>query len=1021
MFAVQVPHLAAQLQDDPKLNQELLQEAADGSVSKVRRLLRKGANVNCADTKFGGTPLHWAAYNGHRRVVKLLVSKGAEINARNNDGRTPFMLAAAMGHHRVVQLLAEEGATVDAQDNSGRTAMDWAREKNRSRVVRELEGIADKRAEQARKQRKKEVADIVADARERMLTLQLFRAAENGDVKAIRGLLRKGAEVDARDEQGMTPLMYAGLAGRLEAVEFLVRKGANVNITDASGKTASAYAAAGNHDKIVQFLAKHGAARADAAEDTKTEIVTAADPNVELLAAASRGDLESVKKLVDRGADVNARDPMKNTPLMLAAMGGHTDTAAFLLEKGADPALKQVGGMTAAHWAEAAGNDDIARMLGKAPKTAAAEPKPSAEKKSEPKPTPVPDRKKAVEPSPVPSKAEKPKGLVKELFQAVEGGDAKKVKTLIDKGADVNSRDEKKQTPLMKAAVQGRAALVEALLKAGADVNARDFLDRNALLLALVRGHEKAARQLIEAGADPNSAGLSGKTALMTAASAGLTDIVKLLLDKGAEVNAQDKLGLTALSWAVPAGHTDVVKLLLDKGANVNAADVDGNTPLMWAAGVRQVTAETDTGVWTAAGGAWNPQIIGILLKAGADLEAKNKAGKTAREIAKASGNQDLRKAFAEAKTEKKPGSAEKKTAKRKAAEKQSKEEPKKELTGKKSEPGKRTAPPPPTPAAEQKPSKPESAPERKPVPSATPSGSVSKDLDHALSFGDVAKVKEIVNKGIDVNATGERGYPLLMLATGSFISYQENGYSLSHGMAKDAERAKIAEFLINKGAKVNKPDPDGVTALILAAGTGRLQLLKTLLDNGAEVNHADSRGNTALMWAAKWGKSPEVVETLIKAGADVNHKNKNDETPQFWARGMLAFDDEAKAKKKKIIELLEQHAGKTAGDPTDRMKSADDNSIDGTANDGRNKRRSSNEPSEPITAEAQTVPPIPIKSPVSADNPPIPEDAQSSGETVKKPTPVAPSPSTASKAEQPKKNSRISPIGPQTATRRVI
>ena len=124
------------------------------------------------------------------------------------------------------------------------------------------------------------------------------------------------------------------------------------------------------------------------------------------------------------------------------------------------------------------------------------------------------------------------------LVNAARDGDMKAVKSLLDKGASVNARDEDfGTTPLMNAAQYGHTDIVRLLLKKGADANAKT-----------------------------NNV---GSTALMDAAQHGHTDIVRLLLDGGAEVNAEDVWGATALKNAVRDGHADVVELLLDRGADV--------------------------------------------------------------------------------------------------------------------------------------------------------------------------------------------------------------------------------------------------------------------------------------------------------------------------------------------------------------------------------------------------------------------------------------------------------------------
>ena len=115
----------------------------------------------------------------------------------------------------------------------------------------------------------------------------------------------------------------------------------------------------------------------------------------------------------------------------------------------------------------------------------------------------------------------------------------------------------------------GRAEL---LIRAGANVNAANDLGVTPLWAACENGSAAMTRRLLRAGADPNAALLSGETPLMTAARTGAASVVTELLAKGARANAREhSRDQTALMWAVGQRHPDVVALLLAAGADVRA------------------------------------------------------------------------------------------------------------------------------------------------------------------------------------------------------------------------------------------------------------------------------------------------------------------------------------------------------------------------------------------------------------------------------------------------------------------
>jgi hypothetical protein len=107
-----------------------------GLVDTIMGLLKKGHNPHLQDS-YGRTPLSWAAENGHKAVVKLLLEAKADVNAKDNKGQTPLWCAARNGHEAVVKLLLEAKADVDAKDNGGRTPL-WCAARNGHEAVVKL-------------------------------------------------------------------------------------------------------------------------------------------------------------------------------------------------------------------------------------------------------------------------------------------------------------------------------------------------------------------------------------------------------------------------------------------------------------------------------------------------------------------------------------------------------------------------------------------------------------------------------------------------------------------------------------------------------------------------------------------------------------------------------------------------------------------------------------------------------------------------------------------------------------------
>lgn len=186
------------------------------------------------------------------------------------------------------------------------------------------------------------------------------------------------------------------------------------------------------------------------------------------------------------------------------------------------------------------------------------------------------------------------KPIATDLITAIRNGDQTAIRSLLDKGADLNGRDSNGNTPLILAAFYAEPECVELLIKRGADVNAANKSGATALMRAVT--NERKTRSLLQAGAKVSVRTTDyGNTPLLLASRrVNSSPIVKLLLDKGADPKESNDVGVTPVMAAAAAGDLETVKVLLDRGADPNSypqlkKPSDGlasglRTPLMWAA-----------------------------------------------------------------------------------------------------------------------------------------------------------------------------------------------------------------------------------------------------------------------------------------------------------------------------------------------------------------------------------------------------------------------------------------------------
>ncbi|MFC1654798.1 ankyrin repeat domain-containing protein [Myxococcota bacterium] len=214
------------------------------------------------------------------------------------------------------------------------------------------------------------------------------------------------------------------------------------------------------------------------------------------------------------------------------------------------------------------------------------------------------------------------------LVSAVQAGDLETVRSLLDAGAEVDTRNRRNETPLHTAAMGGQGKIVDLLLERGApvDVQANKTLWTPLHILACAGDQAGIALSLVKAGADPNARDRWGRTPLHWFAMDGDCEAVDVLIDAGADPDAQDLDGFTPLHRVAMQGH-GCASTLLRKGADVhNRSPRTGWTPLHC----------------SAYGKGY--KVARQLLMAGADLFARDHEYRTVADMAAYTSNRDLQR-----------------------------------------------------------------------------------------------------------------------------------------------------------------------------------------------------------------------------------------------------------------------------------------------------------------------------------------------------------------------------------------
>ncbi|KAH8694900.1 hypothetical protein BGW36DRAFT_452665, partial [Talaromyces proteolyticus] len=226
--------------------------AENGHEKVVKLLLDKGADIESKDNYYGLSLLSWAAKNGHKKVVKLLLDKGADIESKDNYyGLCPLSWAAKNGHEIVVKLLLDKGPDIESKGSSGQSPLSWAA-KNGHEIVSGCETVVKLLLDKG--------ADIEAMDNGYCRT-PLIWAAENGHQTVVKLLLDKDAHTEIKDERfGRQSLSYAAGNGHEATVKLLLDKGADIESKDTTyGQTPLSWAAGNGHDAVVKLLLENGA------------------------------------------------------------------------------------------------------------------------------------------------------------------------------------------------------------------------------------------------------------------------------------------------------------------------------------------------------------------------------------------------------------------------------------------------------------------------------------------------------------------------------------------------------------------------------------------------------------------------------------------------------------------------------------------------------------------------------------------------------------------------------------------
>lgn len=520
--------LSAQKSD---IDKKLLDAVYDNHVHKVKKYIKKGADVNAI--YIDQTVLFLACYPNSFKIAKLLIDNGADVNAKiQNDsselnGVTPLLRALRYYNIKLAELLIERGANVNVSLGNYTPL------------------------------------------------LYTFYKLRNYDL--ARKMIEKGADVNVQMStdsilwgySGYTPLLFAVYKKDFELAKLILEKGANPNVS--VSKNADKYLFPGYSPLLMAFQTRnHNIA--------KLLIEKGADVNPELplnlfnnhvgspLHFSIIGNYEELtKELIRKGANVNSivqtSDFFYGSPPIYVAMWKNMpETVKMILQKDPDLSIRDRDGRTVLFYSEfLEKNLDIANLL---------------------------IDKGANINAQIPAESNNPSYTP--LIYALKAESYNYAKLLIERGADVNIDNQNcESNPLLICLKNRNYDLSKLIIEHGADVN-RTFSPHDEyypaytpLEFAIRFSNYDFAKFLIKKGAKVNSTNIDLYLNLLIAVKANNLDSVQLLLENGADINAMYHDNNNILHVAtVSNADIQIVKLLLEKGIDVNSINTFDESPL---------------------------------------------------------------------------------------------------------------------------------------------------------------------------------------------------------------------------------------------------------------------------------------------------------------------------------------------------------------------------------------------------------------------------------------------------------
>ncbi|MCQ2592375.1 MAG: ankyrin repeat domain-containing protein [Treponema sp.] len=462
----------------------------------------------------GQTPLHLSAMYGHNAIATYLLDNEADTRVQDSSGATPLHEAIRYGNLEIARMLLDAGANINAKDNLGKTPILLIVPQSRAYETYDL------------------LIRYHADLKEKDMygDTVLHTAAMLGvSTNVMRMLAVNGADINARNKEGVTPLEITIQQNNVSTTKMFTLLGANIHTKNTHGDSPLTLALAADNDILEATVVASNSMVQDSEGNTPL-----------LIAILNDSPLTKIQYIISLSDDVNIRNRDGNSALFISALKNWKEVGELLLAKNADIFATNTDNNSPLRLALKNGGDLQNWLI----------------------------TSKTI-------KSTDGSGNTV-LHYAAEWQFVNSIQALSTKGADINAKNANGETPLFSAAKTNNPEIIQTVIKCGASIRERDNLGNTPLHTAVKWDADRSANVLISLGININAQNSAGKSPLDEAAFAGKYKVAHYLLTQGADANACDTNGVSVLVDTIKTQNTDMVKLLLKYGANPNLQEING-------------------------------------------------------------------------------------------------------------------------------------------------------------------------------------------------------------------------------------------------------------------------------------------------------------------------------------------------------------------------------------------------------------------------------------------------------------